>query len=145
MFASTGLNTKFGYRPYGSASGTAYVNAATVSKITPAKYSFEKAEATILASTQKDYVRSLADREASVSIRKDLGDVAFATMKTALVDSATANYDFCITYPDNSTQTFSGFVSDWSPADVEPTGVMSVDLTITIISPAVDSPAPSNQ
>lgn len=144
MSASTGSFAKFGYRPFGSASGVAYINAATVSKISPAKYSFEKADATILSSTQKDYVRSLADRESSLTIRRDFDDTGFPVMKTALVDSATSVYDFQITYPDGSTQTFSGFVSEWTPSDVEPTSVMSVDITITIVTPAPEHPAPSN-
>ena len=105
--ATIGLGTKFGYRPLGSAANTAYNYAATVSAIKPCKYSWDKPDATVLASTQKDYVRGLAERESGMTIRRDLGDAAFAAMKTALCDSAVANYDFQILYTDGSAQSFS--------------------------------------
>ena len=139
---SVGLKTKFGYRPFGSPVGTAYINLATVSKISPAHFSFTKAEATVLASSQNDYNRALADIEVGVTLRFDLGDSTFAQAKADLVTGATANWDFAITWSDNSMETFSGFVSEFTPSDITPNETMSVDMTITVVTPALDNPAP---
>ena len=112
MPGTTGLNTTFGYRPYNSASGVAYITLAGVQKITPGSSTFEKPEVTHLQSTQKDYVRALADREAGLTLLFDPGDASFYTTKAALVTGPIANHDFVVTWVDGSKTAFSGFVSD---------------------------------
>ncbi len=141
MAGSIGLTTKFGYRPFKSASGTTYTTLASVTSITPGSFSFEKPESTTLDSTQKDYVRGLADRESGLTINFNPGDAGFYATKAALVTSSTANYDFVVTWVDGSTTAFSGFVSEWKPSDVAPNEVLTVDITITVLSPDTDTPA----
>ena len=142
---ATGAKTRFGYRPYQSTSGTTYIYCSTVSKIDPASDSFDKIDATILSSDAKFYARGLPDREGSLTLRRDAGDTAFATIKADLVDDPNkANWDFVVAFSNGDTEEYSGFVSEWKPSSLTVSDVQSVDVTITVLTKSKFTPGPTS-
>jgi predicted secreted protein len=126
MAAMTGYNATL---QLDNAAGTP-TTIGSVRMITPLSASVGTVETTTLTSTSgfREYIATLSDLgEASVTILYDPLDAADVIIRAAVVDRVIRT--FKLTYPDASYQQAEVIVTAWTPAQIQPDGLMELTFT----------------
>lgn len=126
MAAMTGYNATL---QLDNAAGT-LTSIGSVRSITPLSVSVGTVETTTLTSTSgfREHIATLSDLgEASVTILYDPLDASDVIIRAAVVDRVIRT--FKLTYPDASYQQAEVIVTNWTPAQIAPDGLMELTFT----------------
>lgn len=126
MAAMTGYNATL---QLDNAAGT-LTSIGSVRSITPLSVSVGTVETTTLTSTSgfREHIATLSDLgEASMTILYDPLDASDVIIRAAVVDRVIRT--FKLTYPDASYQQAEVIVTNWTPAQIAPDGLMELTFT----------------